>query len=350
MTIDVAVIGCGWVARAEHLRCLHKIDNVHVAAVCDLNEQLARETAMAWNIPAYYTDPAEMLRQCSVSIVDICTPPQTHARLAIQALESGCHVLLEKPMAITTKDAKKIMSSYKKSGMKLSIIHNWLFAPSMIKALSLIRKGSLGQLIGADMRILETNKDHMLSSRDHWCHSLPGGRFGEMLAHPIYVLQAILGELKVKSVSAAKISDYPWVSADELHVLFGARNAFGKIYASFNSPRLATYLDVYGTHSSLSIDVSNQVLIEHRPFQRFSIAFDNLRQAYQLVRSTVKMAVDVFSRKQGFGNGVHERLIRLFVKSVLEDGKPLVTPEEGYNSVRILEEICHRIDSQTKEA
>ena len=340
MRIDVAVIGCGWVTRGWHLRAWHKIDSVRVAAVCDLNEQVAKETARVWNIPAYYTDPKEMLQQCSVAIVDICTPPQTHCNLAVQALKSGCHVLLEKPMAITTKEAEEIISTYKRGGTKLGIIHNWLFEPVMIKALSLIRNGNLGQLINADVRVLATNKDHMLSNRDHWCHSLLGGRFGELLAHPIYVLQAIFGQMDVKSVLTAKISDFPWISADELHVVLSACNAFGNIYASFNSPQVRTYVDVYGTHGSLSIDARNQVLIEERykPFERFNIAIDNLRQVYQLVRSIV-------DSRLGFSTDAHEACIRLFVKSVLSGGKPPVTPEEAYDTVSILEDICRRIDS-----
>lgn len=343
--INVAIVGCGRIAN-EHLKIWQKVPQARIAASCDRNESAAKNVARLWRIPHYYTSFSELLKQTDVNLVDVCTPPQTHAPLAVQALESKFHVLLEKPMAMTMKDAKEIMSRHKISGTKLGVIHNALFEPPMIKAKSLIRKRKLGRINHVEVRVLHTNKDSMLSNKDHWCHSLPGGRFGEMLPHPIYVLQAFLGRLKVKEVFAAKIGDYPWVSADELHVILEAHNAFGSIYASFNSPRDAMYIDVYGSRCSFSIELVNKTLIEqrYRPVRMSSRAIDNLQQAYQLVRSTAQATAGVLSGRWKSG---HEVCIRLFAKSVLSGGEPPVTAQEAFDTVTILDQICHRIDLQT---
>lgn len=341
-TVDVGIVGLGEVARM-HLKTWRKIESACMVAVCDSREQTAKETANKWNIPAYYTDFSEMLRRQTPSVVDICTPPQTHCALIVQALKSGCHVIVEKPLAMTTEEVKKIISTQKESKTKLGVIHNNLFRPVMVKALSLIQRGELGKIINVDLRFVAPPNDPMLSNKNHWCHSLPGGRFGEFLAHPIYILQAILGQMKVKSVHAMKVGSYPWVPFDELWVNLEGDKGYGSIYASFNSVRDAWSVDVYGTRGILKLSLDNEtlVLLKRNPITRLSRALDILQQAYQLLFSTAQNGVSLL-----FGNWQmgHEVCLQAFLDSVLNDKAPLVTLQEAYDSVETLEKICKQIN------
>ena len=79
----------------------------------------------------------------SISIVEICTPPHGHCSLALQVLEASCHTIVEKPLTVTTNEAKTIISRHKGSKAKVTVIHNRLYVPVMRKALSLIKKGRL---------------------------------------------------------------------------------------------------------------------------------------------------------------------------------------------------------------
>lgn len=70
-----------------------------------------------------------------------------------------------------------------------------------MKALALVRESAIGQVLGMEVRMLQTKDDQMTSDAKHWCHRLLGGRFGEMLAHPIYLLQSVLGN----SITVARV-------------------------------------------------------------------------------------------------------------------------------------------------
>ena len=104
--------------------------------------------------------------------------------------------------------------------------------------------------------------DPMFANKNHWCHSLPAGRLGEMLAHPIYIMQAILGQLKVRSVQAMTLGSYPWVRFDELRVSLDANKGSASIYASFNSFRADVLIDIYGTQGMLQIDLDSDTLVQ----------------------------------------------------------------------------------------
>jgi len=98
--LKVAVVGCGFVAQKRHIPSFLRLkDDVSLCAVCDLNQDLARSVANRFGVPNAYSDLSEMLLKEHPDIVDVCTPPKVHAPVAVESMESGCHVLLEKPMA-----------------------------------------------------------------------------------------------------------------------------------------------------------------------------------------------------------------------------------------------------------
>jgi len=193
--INVAIVGCGFVAN-DHLRAWKKVREARVISVCDLNETIAKNTAELWKIPHYYTSFSELIKYSNLNLVDICTPPQTHASLAVQAMEAGFHVLLEKPMTMTVEDAEKIVRCQKTTGMKVGVIHNWLFEPPVLKASAVLKKGLLGEVVSVEIEVLHTKDDPMATNEHHWSHNLLGGRFSEMLAHPIYLIRHFLGKLR----------------------------------------------------------------------------------------------------------------------------------------------------------
>ena len=342
--INLAIVGLGDVARG-HLKVWRKINNARIAAVCDSNKPRAEETAKAWGIPAYSDDLGEILRRQPISIVDICTPPQAHCSLVLQALKAGCHAIVEKPLTMTTEEAKMIISAQRDSQAKVTVIHSWLYEPVMTRALSLIKKGKLGAILSVEVKALSTPKSPMLCNQEHWCHSLPGGRLGEMLAHPIYIIQAVLGQLKVKSVQAIKLGSYPWVRFDELRVGLEANKGSASIYASFNSSRADVLIDINGTQGMLQIDLDSDTLVQlkSRPLTIFSKGMDSLGQVYQMTFSTARGALSKLSGKWLSGT---ELCIRAFIDSVLDDKEPLVSLKEAYNTVELLEQLCREIDSQ----
>jgi predicted dehydrogenase len=109
-TLEIAVIGCGLVA-ASHLAALRKIARVKPVAVCDLNEPMARNLAKQFSVPHYFTDVSELLSNVHPHVCHITTPPRTHLPLALQVLQGGSHLLLEKPAALSLGELDTITAA-----------------------------------------------------------------------------------------------------------------------------------------------------------------------------------------------------------------------------------------------
>ncbi len=107
--LKVGVVGCGLISKLRHIPAYKKLKYLDVTAVCDLNKELAMETAKEFHIPNFYTDTSKMFDEEDLDIVDICVPPQIHAAIAIEAMESGAHVIMEKPMATKVSDCEEMI-------------------------------------------------------------------------------------------------------------------------------------------------------------------------------------------------------------------------------------------------
>jgi predicted dehydrogenase len=189
----------------------------------------------------------------------------------------------------------------------------------------------------------------MTTDPNHWTHKLLGGRFGEMLPHPVYVLQSFLGDkLHVKKVFVSKRGSIPWLPNDELLVTLESERGFGSLYVSFNGPRMSRTIDVYGTKKILKINLTRQMVLQlgSMGVSKFSVAKDCLSEACKLSVMTTKNALQYSFRKPGDNIVLFYSML---VDSIRSRHEPLVTPEMAYNTVRIVEEICQDIAQARKE-
>lgn len=143
--LKVGVIGCGSIARYRHLAEYQAHENVEITAVCDVVQERALEMAEKFGAAAY-TDYQELLKNGEIEAVSICTPNALHAPMSITALQSGKHVLCEKPMATSLAEAEAMIEAAKVNKKKLMIAHNQRFVPSHDKAHELIQAGDLGRI------------------------------------------------------------------------------------------------------------------------------------------------------------------------------------------------------------
>ena len=340
--IKVALIGCGPVADG-HLSGWKKVRNSQIVAAVDVNESVAKRTADAWNIPSYYGSMPQALSHEKVDVVDICTPPQIHAALAIEAMTAGANVLIEKPMTMTSKDADAILQCKKNTGTMVGVIHNWLFDRCVLEAKTLVERGVLGEVMNVEIEALAPPSDSMSATEHHWSHTLPGGRFSEMLVHPIYLARYFLGENIVPvDVQVTKLGAISWMKSDELCATFKSGEKMGRVYASFNSSRDAIFLSIYGTEAILKLDIINSVLtvLSRRVTSRFNRGYDSIRQAGQLTKSTIKNAAVIASGKWLSG---HQKYISLFADCYFNHTEPPVTVEDASEVIRILEQMCKSI-------
>ncbi|OYT53638.1 MAG: hypothetical protein B6U77_03595 [Candidatus Hecatellales archaeon ex4484_218] len=192
-SLKVGVVGCGEIAKNVHIPIFKSLKDVEVVAVCDKNKSLVFETSKIFNIPKAYTDIDKMLQDESLDLVSICTPPQTHFNLSIRAMSFGVHVLVEKPMALTLKEAEKMVTVSRKNKVKLCIAHNFLFNPVIQKSKKIVEKGIIGKIINVEVNIF-SKISGKLANPNHWCHHLPGGIIGEYGPHAVPLKLIFLGK------------------------------------------------------------------------------------------------------------------------------------------------------------
>ena len=343
--LNVGVVGCGFIAKKRHIPAFLRLKkNVIVSAVCDLNQELANDAAKQFGIPNVYSNLSDMLSKERLDIVDVCTPPKIHAPVALEAMKSGCNVLLEKPMAPSLTDCDRIVEDSHKYGVRLSVVHNQNFYPPFLKAQKLVEEGAIGKLLGMRVLILTTRDEH-IAHENHWIHKLPGGPIGETGPHAVYMSLAFLKNVKDVYVSARKQSDYPWVSYDDYRVEIVGENMTSSIMVSHASDCNASEVDLFGTDGVINIDLQSMLLTRYRRelLKPTTVASSSLSVARQITTGVVSNVFRVIMGKSMLG---HDIMIEKFVESVIKNQPVPVTPEEGRETIRIMDMIVKKIDRQ----
>lgn len=142
------LIGCGWIGEDKHMPGLLANEEVEIVALCDIVEQEALRFQTIFGLPgaAVFTDYRKLLAKIRPDIVHIATPNPLHCEMTVAALEAGCHVLCEKPMAVTKAECEKMIAAAKKADRKLSIGYQWRYRPEALYIKALCDAGKLGDI------------------------------------------------------------------------------------------------------------------------------------------------------------------------------------------------------------
>ncbi|MFB6365499.1 Gfo/Idh/MocA family protein [Paenibacillus elgii] len=144
----IGIIGCGGIANGKHMPALKNQPNVEMVAFCDIVEERAQEAASKFGAPGakVYSDYKQLLADTTLDIVHICTPNDSHADITVDALESGKHVMCEKPMAKTVADARRMVEAAKRTGKKLTIGYQNRFRADSQYLKKVCQEGELGDI------------------------------------------------------------------------------------------------------------------------------------------------------------------------------------------------------------
>ena len=119
----IGIIGCGGIANGKHMPSLKKAGGCEMVAFCDIIVERAEKAAKQYGTPdaKVYADYKELLKDETIDVIHVCTPNRSHSFITVDALEAGKHVMCEKPMAINSEEAKKMLDAAKRTGKKLTI-------------------------------------------------------------------------------------------------------------------------------------------------------------------------------------------------------------------------------------
>ena len=213
--IGIGVIGYGFMGKVHSnawLKAGYSFSEAgarpRLVAMCGRDEARVRDTARGLGFDGYYTDWHDMVADPSIQVVDVCTPDPEHCAPAIAAAQAGKHVICEKPLAMTVKDAAAMAAAVKKAGVTAMLCHNYRFFPAVRLARDLVTAGTLGTiyhfratvssgagsrpcgpaggLLVCDGREVRCPPRHRIARHRHGAISLRGDRHGERAREDVH--------------------------------------------------------------------------------------------------------------------------------------------------------------------
>ncbi len=144
--LRLAFIGCGGICQT-HVAAISRIPELEIVAGCDINPERLEEMKNNHGITSLYEKWDDMLREVKPDVVDVCTPNGVHAPAAIAALNAGCHVIVEKPMAMSPAECEEMIAAAKKNGKLLCAGFQQRYNPRSQFMKKLQEAGDIGDIM-----------------------------------------------------------------------------------------------------------------------------------------------------------------------------------------------------------
>lgn len=327
--LRMAIIGCGSIAFHAHASNYNNIDNIEIAAVCDIDPERTalmkkehKSCANAWETVDYM----DIVNCPDIDAVDICTPNYLHAPIAIAALNAGKHVLTEKPDAMTVAEVTAMKEAAEKNGKVLMAMRNNRYTPAAIYAKKAIADGEYGRFYAGRCGWIRRRG---VPGDGSWFADKSksgGGPLIDLGVHMIDLAIYLMGNPRPVSVSGSTFRE------------IAGKNEKGGL---FDVEDLAMGFIKFDNGACLHIDFSWATNIPRE------VRFVELRGT----KAGIKIEDDVlsvFGEKHGApyeetphprGEYGHCTAIRHFADVVLNGAEPIFTPVQGVNMIKILNGI-----------
>jgi UDP-N-acetyl-2-amino-2-deoxyglucuronate dehydrogenase len=329
--LNFGIIGCGRIAY-KHAEAIKKNEKANLLYVCDIIEERAVDYKNKYGAERYFTDYHEMLEMPDLDVVNICTPSGMHAEMGIAAARAGKHVIVEKPMALSSIDADALINACDENGVKLAVCFQNRFNPPVQKLRRALEEGRFGKLTHASAVVRWFRpQDYydQASWRGTW--AMDGGCLMNQSIHNIDLLQWMMGP--VESVFGYTANNFRKIEAEDVGVavLKFKNGALGVIEASTTiyPENLEETLAIFGEKGTVML---GGIAVNKIETWKFADSQDeNLEMEQQDVPNVY-----------GFG---HDALIEDFIQAVIEDRRPYIDGREGIKSLRIVLGIYHSATS-----
>jgi len=145
MKIKVGIVGCGVISEA-HLKAYKKDKRVEIVSVCDIDKDKAEKIGKKYGVKAY-GDIDKMFKEESLDAISVCTPPASHLEVTLKAAKRGINILCEKPLAVSTKEAKQMIAVAQKSRVKLLVGMTHRFHYPVVQLRNVLQSGDIGKVV-----------------------------------------------------------------------------------------------------------------------------------------------------------------------------------------------------------
>jgi UDP-N-acetylglucosamine 3-dehydrogenase len=297
--LKIAVVGVGSWGR-NHVRVLSELPDVEVVAVCDIDKQKTSMVAEKYGIKAY-TSSSRMYREKELDAVNLCVWSTRLSQEAMKALKSGKHVFVEKPMAGSTREAKKIINLAREKKLCLTVGFIERFNPAVRRLKQAIANGDVGSPVSATVRRVSkwpVRIGDVGVVKDTAIHDIDIARF-------IFDEDPVTVFAKAGNLRHEKFEDYV-----QIMLSFSAgKSAF--LEANWLTPYKIRKLTVTGSEAIISLDYITQEM-------------------------TIETLGETLTPRHEYEEPLRLELHH-FVECIRNNKSPLVTGLDGYKALKIAE-------------
>jgi len=323
--VKVGIIGCGSIAKHRHAPEYGINAGVEIVAFADRKLDRAADLALKYGGKAY-DRWEDVVSRTDIDAISVCTSNISHAPISIAALETGKHVLCEKPLATTDEDAAAMIAAGRRSGRFLMVGQNQRLAPLHMKAYELMRSGVIGRVISFKTSFSHPGPEGWsIDGRDSWFFDKEQavvGSMGDLGVHKADLLLWLLGEPIVEVSAFVEHNAKPFGNVDDNAVclLRTRTNAIGTLTASWShNPGEDNSTVIYGTEGILRIAANPQYPV-----------IVNLASGENQYYETGRMQTN------DAGGQTDTGIVRAFIQSIVTNTPPEISGEEGRRALAVI--------------
>jgi 2-alkyl-3-oxoalkanoate reductase len=321
---------------------------VELVGIVDLDKDRARANAEKWGTTAF--DSLDAIVQAGANVIHVLTPPASHGKLATQALNQGCHVLIEKPITEDSAEALAIGKLATSKNLTASVNHSLLYDPQIKRALDLVKSGALGQVVSVDILRGSEYPPYEGGPLPPWYRDA-GYPFRDIGVHCLYLIQELLGSIEGVDADWSSLGGDPNLAFDEWRALVKCKRGLGQFQLTYNTKPMQSQMIIHGTKSVLRIDLF-AMFHGKRGSTPLPKAAERLVNAFtDSIQPLIDVPIGVwkFVRKevqsyQGLRDLVTDFYVRLGAGE-----KPPVAVEDAAQVVKWVEDVARRADDDQKQ-
>jgi UDP-N-acetyl-2-amino-2-deoxyglucuronate dehydrogenase len=193
-SLNFGLIGCGRVA-PRHISSIRELSKARLVAVADVIESRAQRYAGESGVDAYI-DYQRLIERDDIDVVNICTPSGLHAQIAIDAMQAGKHVIVEKPIALSMEEADRMIDTAKVEGVKLCVVLQNRYNPPIKDLRQIVDEGRMGKLLLGNATVRWYRPQEYYEDGWHGTLAMDGGALMNQSIHHIDALQWFMGDVQ----------------------------------------------------------------------------------------------------------------------------------------------------------
>jgi UDP-N-acetylglucosamine 3-dehydrogenase len=327
--INVGVIGLGKMG-ALHARAYSAMEDVTLAAVCDVEQEIKKKAAAKYGATPYATFE-EMLKKESLNAVSICVPTKFHHRIGMAAINSRVNTLIEKPIASDVKEADELITLAKKRSVALMVGHIERFNPAVRLARELIRSNAIGKVITLSARRVGPAPPKLVGV----------DVVLDLAVHDIDVMRYLTGKetIKVYAESAGSVGAGRKGAPDNAFIVLKFKNGIiGTIETNWITPKKIRELSITGTDGVIELDYILQEVELHKAPAKTSTRNDYSDFLLHYTEGITEKSIVI--KKEPL-----EEELTHFIGCVRSGKNPTSSGEDGKRALQIALQVCKSIKS-----